>query len=52
MASTVARELSFVAHHAVHHLSMMKLMLKEQGYHVDEDVGKANSTVKSDGSDA
>ena len=48
MESTMERELSFCAHHAVHHLSMMKLMMQELGYTVDDDVGKANSTVENE----
>ncbi len=44
--STVARELSFVAHHAVHHLSIMSLMMRDMGYETDASIGLANSTQK------
>jgi hypothetical protein len=42
----VARELSFVAHHGIHHMSMIKLLLQAQGYTVGEQLGLAPSTVK------
>jgi uncharacterized damage-inducible protein DinB len=46
--STVERELSFVAHHAVHHLSMIKLLLAALGYQLPADsrLGIAFSTAK------
>lgn len=42
--SSIERELSFVAHHATHHLAMVNLMLKSGGYAVQKDIGLANST--------
>ena len=45
VASTIERELSFVAHHATHHLALVNLMMKSLGYSVNKDVGVANSTV-------
>ena len=42
--SSIERELSFVAHHATHHLAMINLMLKSAGYPVQKDIGLANST--------
>lgn len=48
--STLARELSFVAHHAVHHMSMVKLLLQELGYDLSSsdssNLGIAMSTAK------
>ena len=42
--SNIERELSFVAHHATHHLALINLMLKSEGYAVQKDIGLANST--------
>jgi hypothetical protein len=42
--SSIERELSFVAHHATHHLALISLMLKSEGYAVTKDIGLANST--------
>lgn len=47
--STFARELSFASHHAVHHLSMIKLMLNHLNYTEEatgNNIGMAFSTVK------
>ena len=46
--STVFRELSFVSHHAVHHLSMIKLILNYLNYQLPSDspLGIALSTAK------
>lgn len=46
VTSTLGRELSFVAHHAVHHMSMVKLLLQELGYELPPDLGIAMSTAK------
>lgn len=52
MNSTVGRELSFVAHHAIHHLSMMKLMMTSMNYELkDNNIGIAPSTISIDHSD-
>lgn len=45
VSSTIERELSFVAHHATHHLALVNLMMKSLGYSVEKNVGIANSTV-------
>jgi uncharacterized damage-inducible protein DinB len=45
VSSTIERELSFVAHHATHHLALINLMLKSLGYNVYKNVGIANSTA-------
>ena len=42
--SNFHRELSFCAHHAVHHLSLVNLMLTEMGYELPNSIGKAPST--------
>lgn len=46
--STVMRELSFVSHHAVHHMSMIKLILQSLSYDLPSDspLGIALSTAK------
>lgn len=44
--SNVARELSFVTHHAVHHLAMVTLILQELGLGADQRIGIAMSTLK------
>lgn len=50
MQSTVARELSFVAHHSVHHLSTIRLMMNHLNYpcNFDDNIGKAPSTLRFD----
>ena len=45
VSSSIERELSFVAHHATHHLALVNLMMKSLGYSVQKDVGVAHSTV-------
>ena len=42
--SSFQRELSFCAHHAVHHLSFVNLMLTDMGYELPKNIGKAPST--------
>jgi hypothetical protein len=42
--SSVEREMSFVAHHATHHLALINLMMKSLDYVVEKDIGLANST--------
>ena len=48
MQSTIIRELSFVAHHSIHHLSMVRLIMNYLHYDFnDEDqIGYAPSTMK------
>lgn len=48
MKSTVERELSFVSHHAVHHLSTIKLIMNNLSYKFPENspIGIALSTAK------
>lgn len=48
MRSSVERELSFVAHHGVHHLATIKMMMCSLGYSfaADSTIGVAVSTVK------
>lgn len=43
--STVARELAFATHHAIHHHAMLKTIAAEFGILTDGDFGKAPSTV-------
>ena len=47
--STFHRELSFVSHHAVHHLSTIKLMMESMGYSniVNTTIGVAKSTLRA-----
>jgi hypothetical protein len=49
--STVARELSFVAHHGIHHLATIRLMMDRMAYKLDatSNIGKAPSTVQFEG---
>jgi hypothetical protein len=46
--SSVVRELSFASHHAIHHLSMIKLILSSLSYELppDSPLGIALSTAK------
>ena len=50
--STVERELGFVAHHAIHHLAMVKIIaIQTGGLKVEDlpnDFGRAPSTVQFD----
>lgn len=49
MRSTVERELAFVTHHSIHHLSTIHLMMKHLNYpEVDSTIGKAPSTMRFD----
>ena len=45
--SNVGRELSFVTHHAVHHLAMIKLIMNTMSYTTSGQIGIAMSTLKS-----
>jgi len=44
--SSVARELLFVASHAVHHYALIQLHCKAQGISLGDDFGKAPATVR------
>lgn len=52
MSSTVERELSFVAHHGVHHLATVKMIMQSLGYSfaANSTIGVAVSTVKDNAS--
>jgi uncharacterized damage-inducible protein DinB len=45
LASSVARELAFATHHAVHHQAMMKAIAGEFGVEAGPEFGKAPSTI-------
>jgi len=45
LGSTLARELAFATHHAVHHQAMMKAIAGEFGVEAAPDFGKAPSTI-------
>jgi len=45
MRSTMARELAFVCHHAMHHLAMIKPLARESGVELPAELGRAPSTV-------
>lgn len=45
LVSTLARELAFATHHAVHHQAMMKTIAAEFGIQANADFGKAPSTL-------
>lgn len=44
--STPERELQFLQSHAVHHYALIRLLLDQRGVSIDEDFGKAPSTVR------
>lgn len=44
--STPLRELLFVAGHAVHHYALLRLLLKQRGLVLPEDIGKAPATIR------
>lgn len=48
MPTTVGREIAFASHHAIHHLSMVKLIMQDLKYEFPDDstIGIAPSTVK------
>jgi hypothetical protein len=46
--SSLARELAFVASHAVHHFALLKTHCQQQGIHTPADFGKAPATVAHD----
>lgn len=45
LPSNIFRELAFVAHHGIHHLTVIQIMLKKMGYQQMKDVGVAPSTL-------
>jgi hypothetical protein len=45
LASTLARELAFATHHAIHHHAMLKAIAQEFGVDVGSEFGKAPSTI-------
>lgn len=45
LRSTFGRELAFATHHAIHHLAMMRAIASEFGVSLDDNFGKAPSTV-------
>lgn len=45
LPSTLARELAFATHHAIHHNAMMKTIAAEFGLEVGDEFGKAPSTI-------
>ena len=48
ITSTLARELAFVTHHAIHHYALVKPICREHKVTVPEELGRAPSTVKND----
>jgi len=44
-ATSVKRELAFCASHTLHHLAIVKMMAREMGVDLDEDLGVAPSTA-------
>lgn len=45
LSSSLARELAFATHHAVHHQAMMRAIAGEFGVEASADFGKAPSTI-------
>jgi hypothetical protein len=50
LPSTLARELAFATHHAIHHHTMMKTIAAEFGLEVGDQFGKAPSTLNFESS--
>lgn len=48
LPSTYARELWFVTHHAIHHNALIKSLAHELGITLDEQFGRAPSTLEHD----
>lgn len=48
LGSTLARELAFATHHAVHHHAMLGAIAAELGVPIAGDFGKAPSTIRHD----
>mmetsp|Transcript_23082 Transcript_23082/g.39040 ORF Transcript_23082/g.39040 Transcript_23082/m.39040 type:complete len:191 (+) Transcript_23082:150-722(+) len=44
--TSLAREMSFVAHHGIHHLATVKLMMQRMNYELGDGVGKAFATIQ------
>jgi len=44
--STVAREVAFAGHHALHHLAMMKIIANGYALDLPDSFGKAPSTTR------
>jgi hypothetical protein len=45
LSSNIFRELAFVAHHGIHHLTIMQILLQKMGYQSQKIVGMAPSTA-------
>jgi len=45
LRTTIAREVAFATHHGIHHIAMMKAIAREMGVTLDDDIGKAPSTI-------
>lgn len=50
LPSTLAREIAFATHHAIHHNAMMKTIAAEFGLEVGDQFGKAPSTLNFEAS--
>jgi len=50
LPSTLARELAFAAHHAIHHQAMMGAIAREQGLSTPPGFGKAPATLNHEAS--
>jgi len=48
LGSTLARELFFATHHAIHHFAMMRAIAGEFGVDPGDEFGKAPSTISFD----
>lgn len=48
LESTLARELAFVTHHAVHHHAIIKTIAQTAGVSLDHEFGRAPSTVRAE----
>jgi hypothetical protein len=56
LPSTMARELGFAAHHAIHHMAMVRIIVQQQpklpANVIPNDFGRAPSTIRYDGNPA
>ncbi len=52
LGSSVARELMSLITHTTHHLAIIRLIARDFGHTLDEDLGKASSTLAFESSQA
>ncbi len=45
-STSVERELAYTLDHAIHHLAMIKIILRQEGIKIDPSIGVAPSTIR------